>query len=80
MQCSAVYFAKVHFAQQLLLSTDYCSISRSTSHIVVVSMMGLPLGVNGILTIPYINLASQNLIKRDAAWFTLKRTTMLFGP
>ena len=31
-------------------------------------MMGSPLGVNGILTIPYIILASQNLIRRDIAW------------
>ena len=75
MQCTAVYFAQVYFAQ-LLLFPDYCRISSSTSHIAVVSMMGLPLGANGILTIPYINLASQNLIKRDAAWFA----TMFLGP
>ena len=74
MQCTAVYFAKVYFAQ-LLLFLDYCSISTSTSHIAVVSMMGLPLGANGILTIPYINLASQNLIKRDAAWFAWEKNT-----
>ena len=32
--------------------------------------MGLPLGANGILTIPYINLASQNL---NAAFFSFQK-------
>ena len=40
------------------------------SHTYVVSMMGLPLGANGILTIPYINLASQNL---NAAFFSFQK-------
>ena len=48
--------------------TLHCSISTRTPYIDVVSMMGSPLGVNGILTIPYIILASQNLIRRDIAW------------
>ena len=50
------------------------------SHIYVVSVMGLPLGANGILTIPYINLASQNLIKRDAVGLLGKRTQCFFVP
>ena len=65
------FLAQIFCALLFILRTIGITVFlHGRSHTYVVSMMGLPLGANGILTIPYINLASQNL---NAAFFSFQK-------